>query len=410
MKNKRARDGSVVRSERVARIFLRPLLERYRALVWLAEAILRPLAMLFGPSPSPQSGPTKKILVFDPGGLGDMMLLLPFLRNLRACYPGSCVTLLANTGEGALLLGCGMVDESIELRIPWRQHHSRRNERNRILLSWPRFIRSMLRLRKEGFDIAFAAGWGGDLRGNLVIWLAGAKRRVGYGYGGGSFLLTDVAEPDLAHPHVADRTLHLLHPMDASRGTDVEAFHVTSDDDRFAAELLALHGVTKDDFTIGIHPGARCAVREWGDERFAEVAKATVWKFGAKILWFNDPARPRPAPPGVDAIPLALSFKRFVAVLSRCQLFLCNDSGPMHVAAALKVPVVAVFGPQRPEWFGPYGAGHRVVIRRDVWCRPCADKCRFEEPYCLRLISVDEVTQVVADVLKGLSERENVTR
>jgi adenosylmethionine-8-amino-7-oxononanoate aminotransferase len=65
---------------------------------------------------------------------------------------------------------------------------------------------------------------------------------------------------------------------------------------------------------------------------------------------------------------------------------------------------VAVFGPQRPEWFGPYGPGQRVVIRQDIWCRPCADHCIFEQPYCLRLISVDKVTQAVTDALKELGQ------
>jgi heptosyltransferase-2 len=364
---------------------------------------LRPLTHLFGSNSAKSLGQVEKILVFDPGGLGDMMLLLPFLQNLRACFPGSRVTLLGNIGAGAYLLECGMIDESIELRVPWR-HASRWKKLNPFSLCWLRFLRRVFRLRKQGFDLAFAAGWGGDFRGNLVIWLAGAERRVGYAYGGGGFLLTDIAQPDLAHPHVADRNLHLLDEIGFPRMSDVEAFHITPDEERAASDLLAQYGVTKEDLAIGVHPGARSAIREWGDERFAEVARVAAEKFGAKILWFRDPAKPRPVPAGLNAIPLTLTFRQLAAVLARCQLFLCNDSGPMHVAAALKVPVVAVFGPQRPEWFGPYGPGQRVVIRQDIWCRPCADNCIFEQPYCLRLISADQVTQAVTDGLNELGQ------
>ncbi len=394
---------SIKNSEQIARIFLKPRAGRNRAAVWLAEALLRPLAMWLGPRPRLQSAFVETILVFDPGGLGDMMLLLPFLRNLRARFPGSRLTHLGNTGAGGYLLESGMVDEAIELRVPWR-HASRWKRHNPFSWSWLDFVKSVFRLRKRKFDLAFSAGWAGDLRGNLVIWLAGASRRVGYGYGGGDFLLTDVARPDVAHPHVADRNLQLLAEKEIPHQEVAEPLFVTPDEEHFAAELLAGHGIAKEDLAIGVHPYAGSAVREWGDARFAEVEKSAAERFGAKILWFQDPVSPRPMPANLDAISLTLTFRQFVAIVSRCQLFLCNDSGPMHVAAALKVPVVAVFGPQRPEWFGPYGEGHRVVIRNEIWCRPCADHCIFEQPHCLRLISVEQVTQAVTDALNGLGQ------
>jgi heptosyltransferase-2 len=154
---------------------------------------------------------------------------------------------------------------------------------------------------------------------------------------------------------------------------------------------------------VAIHPGAGSAIREWGDDRFAEVARAVIDRFGAKVLWFVDPGKPRPVPPGLEVIPLSLPLGQLAAVLSRCRLLICNDSGPMHVAAALKVPVVAVFGPQRPEWFGPYGEGHRVVIRHDIWCRPCGDDCRWKEPHCLRLIPVEQVINAAKQTLNEMT-------
>src|ERR1035437_2767376 len=174
--------------KQVAQIFLRPTVWLNRAIISIAEMCLRPITRLFGSNIATPSGQVDKILVFDPGGLGDMMLLLPFLQNLRACFPGSRVTLLGNISAGDYLLECGMIDESIEFRVPWR-HASRWKRLNPFSLCWLRFLGNVFRLRKQRFDLAFAAGWGGDFRGNLVIWLAGAERRVGYAYGGGGFLL-----------------------------------------------------------------------------------------------------------------------------------------------------------------------------------------------------------------------------
>jgi heptosyltransferase-2 len=102
---------------------------------------------------------------------------------------------------------------------------------------------------------------------------------------------------------------------------------------------------------------------------------------------------------------VSLDFRFFLAVLSHCRLLLCNDSGPMHLANLLDVPVVAVFGPQRPEWFGPRGPHDRVVIHPEFSCRPCFDYCIFDQPHCLRTISCDEVSDAIKDVLRPMEPR-----
>jgi len=77
----------------------------------------------------------------------------------------------------------------------------------------------------------------------------------------------------------------------------------------------------------------------------------------------------------------------------------------MHLANLLNVPVVGIFGPQRPEWFGPRGPHDRVVIHPEFSCRPCLDYCVFDQPYCLRAISCDEVCDAIRDVLRPMELR-----
>ncbi|HEY6328851.1 MAG TPA: glycosyltransferase family 9 protein, partial [Blastocatellia bacterium] len=96
----------------------------------------------------------------------------------------------------------------------------------------------------------------------------------------------------------------------------------------------------------------------------------------------------------------------FLGVLSHCRLLVCNDSGPMHLANLLDVPVVAIFGPQRPEWFGPRGNQDLVVFRPEIWCRPCIDYCVFDQPYCLRLVSTDDVYSAVKLALHRASRQK----
>jgi ADP-heptose:LPS heptosyltransferase len=84
-----------------------------------------------------------------------------------------------------------------------------------------------------------------------------------------------------------------------------------------------------------------------------------------------------------------------MALVSHCDLLLCSDSGPMHIANALGVPVTALFGPQRSEWYGPLGANDTVVRIEEMPCRPCFDQCIFSAPRCMDRIRPDDVASAV---------------
>jgi heptosyltransferase-2 len=166
--------------------------------------------------------------------------------------------------------------------------------------------------------------------------------------------------------------------------------------------LLAKRGIRETDFLVALHPGARSVNRQWGESNFTQVAERLLDKFPVKIIWFQEPGQREAAPSGSCIVPLSLPLREFMAVLSRCGMLICNDSGPMHIATALNVPVVAVFGPTEPAWFGPLGPNNQVVIRTGFWCRPCFDYCIFDEPYCLRTISIEDVCSPAEDVLSAL--------
>ncbi len=152
-------------------------------------------------------------------------------------------------------------------------------------------------------------------------------------------------------------------------------------------------------------PGARSAVREWGEENFAALAKRLQTEFPVKIVWFRDPGQESPVANDTQATFLSLPLRQFMGVLSKCKLLICNDSGPMHIATALGVPVVAIFGPTEPAWFGPLGPRNHVVIQAGFCCRPCFDYCIFSQPYCLRTITVQSVFQATVEALSGLLSR-----
>jgi len=336
--------------------------------------------------------------------LGDLAILVPFLRNLRRCFPSARISLLANPDLASFLAGQGLVDEFIPVHVPWAQHSNRWRKYNPLSRHWISFARALLALRMHRFDWAFAGRM--DVRDNFILWLSGAGRRIGYGLAGGASFLTDRVMPDSSRPHRADIWLQLLEAVVGMPNGKIEGIRLPDGDLASAGSFLADLGIPPNAFLIGVHPGAPVATRRWGGERFAEVVNRLVNETDVHVLWFSEPGKPYQVPSLKRCYPVTLSLQLFLAVLSRCRLFICNDSGPMHLANLLAVPVVAIFGPQRPESFGPRGAQDRVVIRPEFSCRPCFDYCIFDQPYCLRTISTHEVYNAVEGVLHQLTHAQ----
>jgi heptosyltransferase-2 len=259
-----------------------------------------------------------------------------------------------------------------------------------------RLARALRDVRRREFDVALSGR--GDLRDNFILWLTGTRRRIGYGFLGGGFLLTEQAMPDLARPHRSDCWLRLLEHLGKEVGDRRPRLRLSLEEEIFATEYTAKLGIGQDDLVIGVHPGARIRTRQWGIENFRAVAENLVSHYPAKILWFLDPVEEMPHDTPQSFLRIALPLRQFMAVLARCNLLICNDSGPMHIAAALGVPTVGVFGPTEPAWFGPVSEQSKIVMHPSFWCRPCADRCIFDQPYCLRTISVEQVLEAALDL------------
>jgi heptosyltransferase-2 len=368
--------------------------------------LLKPLTPPLRPFQNPKEPPAS-ILVIEYWNLGDLSILVPFLRNLRQSFPRAKISLLVNSNLTHVLDGQGLVDAFIPAHVPWARHFNRWRKYNPFSSGWISLARTILQLRKQRFDWAFSGRM--DVRDNSILWLSGARRRIGYGLSGGSSFLTDAVTPDLSQQHRADLWLGLLEALGVQPDRSFGGFRLTDDEIASARSFLSERGVPPGSLLIGIHPDARLASRRWGNENFAEVARRIVQDTEMHVLWFSEPGRPVQAPRLDHCHTISLSFRPFLAMLSCCDLLVCNDSGPMHLANLSDVPVVAVFGPTNAAWFGPRGPRDRVVIRPEFSCRPCFDYCIFDQPYCLRMISTDEVYSAVKDALQRLAQ-ESATR
>jgi lipopolysaccharide heptosyltransferase II len=270
------------------------------------------------------------------------------------------------------------------------------------------FIRFVLKLRKEKYDVAFDLK--GDFRNILIMYLSGAKRRIGYGNRGGSFMLTDVVNYN-AEEHEIDKNLSLLKPLNISSTFQEPEIFFPKEDEDVVRSILREMGIQKTKVMIGIHAGGASFYKRWPEEKFAKLIKLLKREGEAQILIFGghyerdiiSKIRKKIRENGVFIMP-ELTLCQMASAFARCQAVICNDSGPMHVAIAAKTPVVAIFGPTFADRFGPKDLKRNRVVCSRMDCSPCWNPdtsigCR--ERTCLNNVTVDEVFEAVKEAVQS---------
>jgi heptosyltransferase-2 len=302
-----------------------------------------------------------KILIRATNWVGDAIMALPALRAVRSRFPEAEISILARPYVAAIYKEQQVCD-------------------NMMLVEDARDILSELRAQK--FDTAlllqnaFQAAW--------FVWRAGIPERIGYARDGRSLLLTKALpapKPGEIPMHEQYYYLELLRRagwLDSLPNESFIKLHVPEENHRRAAEFLLSHGVKSDGLRIAIGAGASYgSAKCWPPDRFAELANRLQAKAQADVILFGTPAEAGVASAiaaGMSHPPTDLTGKTSIhdlpALLSQCHLFIGNDSGAMHVAAAVGLPVVAVFGPTDP--FGTAPVTPRcTVVQEKPYCSPC---------------------------------------
>lgn len=372
-----------------------------------ADRVLAPvLPVLRGmlPPREQRSEQPERILVSELWHIGDVMIAMPFLAALRKRFPSARITLLSKAHARETLANSGLVDDVITFDLPWTFLEEDRRSRGRWILGVPGLVR---RLRRERFDIAFDCSRDG--RNHLLLFLSGSARRVGFAFGGGASLLTDAVPVGSLDQHRTEDWLRLLEPFGASAARYEARLRVSDAEREHAEEFLRREGYADGDLLVAIHPGGSSRLKRWPLESFEALAASAAHEFGVRILWLVDPKGTginSTLPQGsIRARPPSL--RELMALLSRSDLLVCNDGGPMHLAAALGVPTFAVYSWGKPEWWRPFGSvRHSWVQRDDITCRPCAGHCIFSEPICLTGLSLETVWEALRAELVAIRSSE----
>jgi lipopolysaccharide heptosyltransferase II len=320
----------------------------------------------------------RRILVVKLRAIGDVVLSTVVLKNLRLAYPEAHIAFLTEPPAVPVVSGNPDVDEVLAF--------DRGTEGGAALIR---------RVRAGRFDKVL------DLFGNprtaLLTFLSGAPVRVGYRFRGRAYAYNVLVEPRGDRVH---NTRFNLDALDAA-GVPVRdlrlAFPLREADRRYAEEFLRGAGL-EGERLLGVNTGGGWYTKRWPAERFAALADRIGGAEGgtAVLLWGPgqkeeaEQVRAAMTRPSVLAPPTTLN--QLGALLARLSLLVTNDSGPMHIAAAVGTPVLGIYGPTRPELQGPYGEGHVVVRKEGLGCLGCnLTACPVPGHPCMRSLGVEEV-------------------
>jgi heptosyltransferase-2 len=341
--------------------------------------------------PDPQ-----RILVVQPSWVGDAVMATPTLRALRLRFPDAQISYLMRRYVKPMYCGMPWADKLITYRTGKTKAKAGKGQ----------FFDLAARLRKRQFDLAVLMP--NSFKTALVCKMAGIKRIVGYDRDGRGFLLTDKLLP------VKDRGKFIPTPIvkyylglaaylgATHRDMKLELF-VTESERREADEILERAGIDRALHRpaacglaplIMLNPGAQYgAAKCWLPEYFAQLADRFIDEMGATILISSAPKERRIVDAvmmhmkhaAVDLAKAGLTLGALKEITRRCDLMVTNDTGPRHIAAALDVPVVTVFGPTHPEWTEIYFEKERKVSV-PVFCGPCQKKtCPLDHRCMIRL-------------------------
>ncbi|GJL79141.1 MAG: ADP-heptose--LPS heptosyltransferase [Nitrospinaceae bacterium] len=349
------------------------------------------------------------ILLWMPNWIGDVILALPALNSLRAKYPQSRITAVAKTPADQLLSAHPAVDTVIP--FPFKPESG--------FLAGMRFS---VKLRKYQFDLGIV--FPNSIHSALSLALSGAKHRIGYNTEGREIFLTHpVPVTALAKrtEYRVDYFFNLMAPLKPD--PDEKKFQPLNknEEENVVEAFLSRSGWEKNQVLMMVHPGTSKPQRSWHSERFGILCQNLLKKYSVKIILLGNhkdaelltqirkfsPEQVVPVPPDMD-------LREVAALLEKSHLFIGNDSGMMHLASMVDTPIVGIFGPGSSRTSGPFIDEEKLeIVSKNFECSPCRQKffkeCKpspHNKPYCLEDISVNDVAEAVARLMKKIEGKK----
>jgi len=340
----------------------------------------------------------RNILVRGTNWIGDVIMTLPAMKSIRVTCPQANIAVLAKPWVADVYRACPDVDEVILYQRP--------GEHEGLKGLW-RLIRC---LRARKFDAAILLQ--NAIEAAIIADLSGIPIRAGYDSDARGWLLTHAVgrTKDIRRVHQTDYYLEMVKALGFEPvGKDCQLRFGTDFQD-LAGRLQERFNLGPQERLIGMAPGAAYGpAKKWPAERFAAVATELQRSFAARIVLFGSRSdRPttdliaQAIGPGAVNIAGETSLHEAMALIAQCALFISNDSGLMHVAGALGVPTLAIFGSTNPVTTSPTGP-HCTIIRKELSCSPCLKKECPTNFQCMIAIEPEEVVETARHILETVT-------
>ena len=338
----------------------------------------------------PKDFTPKRILVVKLDHLGDVLLATPVFSNLRKAYPNTELQVLTGAWSRVILENHPDVDKVLEYNSPAFCRSGQPT-------SFKNALQLFRHLRAEKYDLLVELR--GDWRIVLFALLRVAPRRLNRP---SLQIANKLGFSQFSGTHETTRNLDVLARSGIPTPIQTTTFSVTREDGNWASNFLQTHRIRVEQPFIVIHPGSPILLKRWQPERYAELSDWLITQKHAQILFV-----------GVkDEIPIIRQIQNLMegksiniagkttitqlaSILHKCHVFIGNDSGPMHLAAAVGTQTIGLYGPSDPKRFGPVGDKCQT-IKKKLDCPPCLGAtCRFGTDGCMSKIQVEDVIQTL---------------
>lgn len=335
----------------------------------------------------------RTILIVRTAYIGDVVMTLPMLKVLKNRFPKAHITFLTSKAAQPLLDHNPYVDQVISYDPFWFYKTG--------LLAWFGFIK---KIRQQRFDLVIEAR--ADIRDlALIVFFCKAQHKISYAIGGGAYLLNHVVPyPGLIHK--VDFHLHLASYLGCSLDDIDSGLYLSGPEQQMGLDILAEEGV--EGSFIAAHPGSRLFLKRWPLDRCAKLYDELIESYNMPVVLIGSSGETSIVETiqemmTHDSVSFAgkIGLRELAAVIDRATVFICNDSAPMHIAAAMGTPTVAIFGPSKSLETGPYNVSCQVVEKR-MSCRNSCDEshCLFDHYHaCIDDISQKDVLCAVGKII-----------
>lgn len=320
----------------------------------------------------------QRIIVIDLLYLGDLMFATPFFKELRKNFPKARIDLIVNSAFHSIMEDNTNLDNVYAYNKQWTLKQS---------------IEFAKQIRKNNYDLGINIH--GSWRSAIILRLINPTYTIGYGKKGQLFLNRRLAQPH--NQHMVDVYLNLLKEMNLRAEPSLPYLELKKSVQDEIDKKLIQWGINPEEKLIALNAGGTWPTKRWTVNGFAQLADILNRKYG-KVIFVGSAGDLSLVEAIVDLMetkPVIATGKttlpELAALLARCDLVISNDSGPVHVAAAVGTPTITIFGPSDDLKYRPLGENHKIV-KTTIECRPCGKhQCPLSHHRCMTEIKVDDI-------------------